>query len=227
MLSDISSGLQGEINPLYRLRREIESQGHVITDLVAGNVTRHGIVFPPALLEEMLPAAARRRGIYLPDPLGQPEAREAVSQYYRESGVDIPASRVLLTPGTSVSYWYSFKLLADQGDEILCPRPSYPLFDYIAALSGVKMISYPLNENRGWQIDLERLESVISTRTRAVVLISPHNPTGHVAGVAELEGLAEIARRHRLAIVSDEVFGEFLLRGAGCRDPPRLRRPWY
>ena len=215
MLSDLSSGLQGEINQLYRLRREIESQGCSITDLVAGNVTRHGIVFPPALLEEILPAAARRTSIYLPDPLGQPGAREAISQYYRQSGVEIPASRILLTPGTSISYWYSFKLLADHGDEILCPRPSYPLFDYIAALSGVKMISYPLDENRGWQIDLDRLESTISTRTRAVVLISPHNPTGHVAGVAELEGLAEIARRHGLALISDEVFGEFLLGSGG------------
>ncbi len=211
MLSDTSYGLQGEINPLYRLRREIESQGHRITDLVAGNVTRHGIVFPPAFLEEILPAAARRTSTYLPDPLGQPKAREAISQYYAESGVRIPVGQLLLTPGTSVSYWYSFKLLADHGDEILCPRPSYPLFDYIAALSGVRMISYPLDETRGWQIDLDRLESFISTRTRAVVLISPHNPTGHVAGVPELEGLAEIARRHKLALISDEVFGEFLL----------------
>ena len=225
MLSDISSGLQGETNPLYRLRRKIESQGHTITDLVAGNVTRHGIVFPSALLEEMLAAAARRTVIYLPDPLGQPEAREAVSRYYRQSGVDIPASRMVLTPGTSVSYWYSFKLLADHGDEILCPRPSYPLFDYIAALSGVRMVSYPMKEDRGWQIDLDRLESTISTRTRAVILISPHNPTGHVAGVAQLEGLAEIARRHRLAIISDEVFGEFLLKGGRLPRPAEVEAP--
>jgi alanine-synthesizing transaminase len=219
MLSRISSGLQGEINPLYRLRREVESQGHTITDLVAGNVTRHGIVFPAALLEEMLSAAARRTGTYLPDPLGRLQAREAIARYYGQSGVSVPANHILLTPGTSVSYWYSFKLLADHDDEILCPRPSYPLFDYIAALSGVKTVSYPLSEAHGWRIDLDRLESMLSTRTRGIVLISPHNPTGHVAGVEELEGLAEIARRHRLALISDEVFGEFLLK------PGELPRP--
>jgi len=225
MLSHISSGLQGEVNPLYRLRREIESRGHAISDMVAGNVTRHGIVFPPVLLEEILPASARRTSIYLPDPLGQLQAREAIAQYYSQSGVSIPTDHILLTPGTSISYWYSFKLLADHDDEILCPRPSYPLFDYIAALSGVKTVSYPLNEARGWQIDLDRLESTISTRTRGVVLISPHNPTGHVASREELEGLAEIARRHRLALISDEVFGEFLLQPGALPRPAEVDAP--
>jgi hypothetical protein len=225
MLSRISSGLQGEINPLYRLRREIESQGHAISDLVAGNVTRHGIVFPPPLLEEILAGAARRAGIYLPDPLGQLPAREAIARYYGQSGVRVPTSQILLTPGTSISYWYCFKLLADQEDEVLCPRPSYPLFDYIAALSGVKTVSYPLNEAGGWQIDLERLESMISTRTRAVVLISPHNPTGHVASAEELAGLAEIARRHRLALISDEVFSEFLLQPGSLPRPAGFDAP--
>jgi alanine-synthesizing transaminase len=220
MLSRISSGLQGEINPLYRLRLEIESQGHAISDLVAGNVTRHGIVFPAALLEDLLSTAARRTGVYIPDPLGRLQAREAIARYYGQSGVFISPNRILLTPGTSISYWYSFKLIADHDDEILCPRPSYPLFDYIAALSGVKTVSYPLDEARCWRIDLDRLESMISTRTRGIVLISPHNPTGHVADIEELEGLAEIARRHRLALISDEVFGEFLLHQEG-----RLPRP--
>jgi aspartate/methionine/tyrosine aminotransferase len=117
-----------------------------------------------------------------------------------------------------VSYWYAFKLLADEGDEVLCPRPSYPLFDYIAALCGVSLIPYPLEEGRGWAMDLERVESSISTRTRAIVVISPHNPTGRVAAAQELEALRDLARRHDLAILSDEVFSEFLLDGP---PPPR------
>jgi aspartate/methionine/tyrosine aminotransferase len=115
-----------------------------------------------------------------------------------------------MTPGTSVSYWYCFKLLAEAGDEILTPQPSYPLFDYIAKLCGVELRNYRLREDRGWAIDLNHLEDQITTKTRAIVLISPHNPTGMVAGDDDLRGLAEIATRHSLPIISDEVFSEFL-----------------
>jgi len=116
----------------------------------------------------------------------------------------------VITPGTSVSYWYCFKLLTENGDEILCPQPSYPLFDYIARLAGVYMRHYRLDEKRGWAIDLDHLENQITTGTRAIVLISPHNPTGMVASADELRELAEIATRHALPIISDEVFSEFL-----------------
>ena len=99
----------------------------------------------------------------------------------------------MITPGTSVSYWYCFKLLAENGDEILCPQPSYPLFDYIARLAGLSMRHYRLDEARAWAIDLAHLESQITAGTRAIVLISPHNPTGMVADQEQLRGLADIA----------------------------------
>src|SRR6185436_5123892 len=124
-----------------------------------------------------------------------PPARKAISEYYNER---IAADQIVITPGTSVSYWYCFKLLAEPGDEILTPQPSYPLFDYIAKLCGVNLRHYRLREDRGWAIDLNHLEDQITTRTRAIVLISPHNPTRMVAGEAELHGLADIASRHNL-----------------------------
>ena len=93
---------------------------------------------------------------------------------------------------------------------MLCPQPSYPLFDYIARLAGVEMTHYRLVESRQWAIDLNYVENQITSRTRAIILISPHNPTGMVADEQQLQGLAEIATRHSLAIISDEVFGEFL-----------------
>ena len=211
MFSRVASELHGPTNALYRLRDELAAAGTAIVDLVSGNVNEHGIVFPPDLLEPILAEASRRTAVYRPDPLGRPEAREAVAAHYRSRGVAADPAGVVLTPGTSVSYLYAFKLLADPGDEILAPSPSYPLFDYIAALAGVRMTSYPLAERSGWRIDLDRLEASISTATRAVVLISPHNPTGGVATRAEIDGIAEIARRHDLAVVADEVFSEFLL----------------
>ena len=210
MFSQTASQLRGGTNRLYALRDELIRRGCHITDLVSGNVSEHGLRFPQALLETILAEASRSCEVYRPDPLGQRAAREAVCRYYAAQGISMPAANILLTPGTSISYWYCFRLLADEGEEILCPRPTYPLFDYIARLSGVRLVYYRLDESSGWAIDVDRLESQISNATRALVLISPHNPTGHVAGFEEIRGLAEVARRHNLALIADEVFSEFL-----------------
>ena len=225
MFSKITAKFQSESNELYRLRDELKSQGHVIHDLISGNINECGYVFPQNLIEEIIVRGSRKCRVYHPDSFGQKPAREAVAEFYRAAGCDIDPANILITPGSSLSYWYCFRLLADEGDEILCPCPSYPLFDYIALLSGVKLMPYTLSEADGWSIDLERLEACISTRTRAIALISPHNPTGHVSSAEEIAGLSDIARRHNLAIISDEVFSEFLLepgvlpRPAGGRAP--------
>jgi alanine-synthesizing transaminase len=219
MFSSVASRLHGEKNPLYQLRDQLQSQGVVPTDLISGNVHEHGIQFPQPVLEMILTRAARRCTVYRPDSFGQRDARLAISAYYASQSVSVPPEHLLLTPGTSIAYWYCFKLLANEGEEILCPSPSYPLFDYIAALSGVRMIPYRLDERQGWAIDIDYLESMMSTRTRALVLISPHNPTGHVSSRDEIAALADIARRHELAIISDEVFSEFLI------SAERLPRP--
>jgi hypothetical protein len=212
MFSRIAAKLHGKSNVLYQILAELKTHGRTVQDLISGNINEHGFIFPQDLLEEILVYGSRQCRIYRPDSFGQRPAREAVSDYYRSTGHNISSDCVLITPGTSISYWYCFKLLADEGDEILCPCPSYPLFDYIALLSGVKLIPYRLQESRNWSIDIDHLEACISTRTRALILISPHNPTGHVASPEEIAGLAEIARRHDLAIISDEVFSEFLFR---------------
>jgi hypothetical protein len=225
MFSQVASRLHAETNPLYQLRDSLAAQGLPIVDLVSGNVNELGIVFPQDLLANIMERASRRCAVYRPDSFGQEGARAAISAQYGERGVRIPADSLVLTPGTSMAYWYCFKLLADEGDEILCPHPSYPLFDYIAALSGARLIHYRLDETRDWAIDLEQLEANISTRTRALVLISPHNPTGHVSGEKELEALADIAARHDLALISDEVFSEFLLDGATLPRPAGRRAP--
>jgi aspartate/methionine/tyrosine aminotransferase len=225
MFSKVASRLHGETNALYRVRDEVARAGQTIRDLASGNVTEHGILFPQQLLEGILTEAAGRTAIYRPDSFGQRPAREAVSHYYHEQGTDLPPEQILLTPGTSLAYWYCFKLLADDGDEILCPRPSYPLFDYIAALSGVNLVPYRLNEERDWAIDLDQLENSISTRTRALVVISPHNPTGRVTTAVEFQALEDLAARHDLAIILDEVFNEFLMVPAILPRPASNRAP--
>jgi len=214
--SSLADSLASSKNPLYILHDELSAAGKPVLDLIKGNVNEHGIVFPQAELKEILSAASESARVYRPDSFGQPVAREAISAYY---GGRLAASQFLLTPGTSISYWYCFKLLAEQGDEILTPQPSYPLFDYIAQLCGVKLKYYRLDESRGWAIDLDHLEEQISSRTRAIVLISPHNPTGMVASESELQELAAIAARNDIAIISDEVFNEFLFTGAALPRP--------
>ena len=216
--SSISDFFPPALNRLYRTRDEMRHRGTSVLDLISGNVNRSGIVFPDTLLRDALHEALPAARIYQPDSFGQPVAREAISEYYRHAGIDLPPERILLSPGTSISYLYCFKLLAESGDEILCPSPSYPLFETIAQLCNVRLIPYLLRESESWEIDLDYLESQLTTRTRAVVLISPHNPTGAVATEAQLRGLAEIAARHRLAIIADEVFSEFLF---GLDELPR------
>jgi aspartate/methionine/tyrosine aminotransferase len=171
---------------------------------VRGNVHDAGIFFPEDLLGDILTEAAGCAHRYQPDPLGQRIAREALARAFGGS-----PEHILLTPGTSLSYLYAFLLLAEPGDEILCPRPSYPLFEYIARLARVELTSYPLEEHAGWRIDLAALGRGITERTRAIVLISPHNPTGLVADRPTIDGLSTLAREHGLAVVADEVFGPF------------------
>jgi aspartate/methionine/tyrosine aminotransferase len=223
VFSEFATNLGPAKNPLYTLYERLKAEAVPIIDLVRGNVNEHGIIYPPEILREILAKAAEVSRIYRPDSRGQQPARAAVSEYYGQ--LNIPAEQILITPGTSVSYWYCFKLLAEPGDEILCPQPSYPLFDYIARLAGIHIAHYRLLESRQWLIDLDYLENQITNRTRAIVLISPHNPTGMVADDEQLRRLAEVATRHSLPIISDEVFSEFIFeikafpRAAATRAP--------
>jgi aspartate/methionine/tyrosine aminotransferase len=209
-LSRLAATFHAETNPLYRERDQRRAQGLSVVDLVSGNVTEQGLAFPPDVLQSILADATAAARTYRPNPLGQLPAREAISVYYRAHGIDIPAAQIVLTPGTSLAYWYAFSAFCDPGDEVLTPRPSYPLFDEIARLAHVRLTTYRLDETRGWAIDIDDLAAAITDRTRAIVLISPHNPTGAVATREAVEGLAAVARARGLPIIADEVFGEFL-----------------
>jgi aspartate/methionine/tyrosine aminotransferase len=212
--ADLNLGLAPHsMNRLYQAVSRLQENGKSILDLISGSAHAAGICFPEELLQEIFAQAIPRARRYRPDPLGQETAREAIARYYAGQGIDIPLRQILLTPGSSLSYLYCFRLLTDPGDEIICPIPSYPLFDLIARICNVELISYRLREEWNWGIDLDYLESRLTTRTKAMVLISPHNPTGMVASFGELAQLAEIALRHNLPIISDEVFSEFLFPG--------------
>ena len=166
----------GRPNALTELLREKRNAGAEILDLTESNPTRAALEYPSRQILEAL--ADPRSMQYDPTPNGIYSAREAVSHYYAAHGMDVLPSRILLTASTSEAYAYLFKLLASPGDEILTPRPSYPLFEYLAAIESVTARQYPLRYDGAWHIDFAALETLAGPRTRALVVVNPNNPTG-------------------------------------------------
>ncbi len=201
-------------NPLARLLHNKRSAGAQILDLTESNPTAAGFTYSP---ERVLAALADPRAMrYEPAPAGIIAARAAVSEYYASR---IPVDRILLTASTSEAYSYLFKLLTNPGDEVLAPRPSYPLFDFLAALDSVRVIQYPLVYEAGWAIDFEALAGRITSRSRAIVTVNPNNPTGSFLKRTELDQLRALCRTHDLAIICDEVFSDYSFDD----DPARVR----
>jgi alanine-synthesizing transaminase len=163
--------------------------GLPLLDLTASNPTRAGIEYPPDLLT---PLGDGRALTYAPSPLGLAEARRAVSADYARRGTDVSAERIVLTASSSEAYSLLFKLLADAGDEVLIPRPSYPLFEHLTRLDGVVPRPYDIEYHGVWSLDLSSVERALTPRTRAIVLVSPNNPTGSFVTADELERLAGV-----------------------------------
>jgi len=180
-----------------------------VLDLTESNPTRAGLSYPDA---EILASLSDERALhYDPSPAGLLAAREAVAGYYRDRGFSIQVERTLLTASTSEAYGYLFKLLANPGDQILAPRPSYPLFEFLAGLESVAIRQYPLRYDGVWHVDFDALEQAVTPRTRAIVVVNPNNPTGSFLKRGELERLETLAVQHGLAILSDEVFRDYAL----------------
>ncbi|MGO9009329.1 MAG: pyridoxal phosphate-dependent aminotransferase [Bryobacteraceae bacterium] len=193
-------------NRLTELLAARRGQGARILDLTQSNPTRAGIEYPEELRRVFDDPGLLR---YDPAPAGSLAAREAVADYYRQRGQAVEPSRILLTASTSEGYSYLFKLLADAGDQVLVPRPSYPLFEYLARMESIEVRQYPLEYHGGWAIDVDALAGAITPRTRAVVLVNPNNPTGSYIKHAEMEALTRIASGHGIALISDEVFSDY------------------
>jgi len=182
-------------------------------DLTASNPTTCGFEYPA---EEILSALADPRGLqYSPESKGLRSARESVAAYYEDRpgfGIcagSVDPERIILTAGTSEAYSYIFRLLCEPGDEILFPAPSYPLLEYLAALSDVRLVPYPLFYDHGWHMDLSALRAALTPRSRAVLVVHPNNPTGSFVMPKEASELHAICAERQMAIVSDEVFLDY------------------
>jgi len=184
-------------------------RGEIITDLTESNPTRCGISYPE---KEILSALSDKSSLlYQPEPRGLLHARKAIADYYTTIGAALSPEDIMLTSSTSEAYSFLFTLLCNAGDEIIVPRPSYPLFDYLCQLNDVALRHYDLEYDGEWHINFESVESACTSSTRAIVLVHPNNPTGSYLKQKEFERVCTVAAEHRCALIADEVFGPYTL----------------
>ena len=196
-----------DLNALSHAIARRRAAGASITDLTESNPTRAGLCYPPDLLRMLASDAALR---YEPHPLGLRRAREAVARDHARRQVTVDPEHVVLAASTSEAYTWLFKLLCDPGDAVLVPRPSYPLFEHLTALEGVVAAPFDLDYHGRWEIDFATLEQA-PPRTRALIVVSPNNPTGSYVSVRELQRLLAMCRERNWAVVADEVFADYSL----------------
>lgn len=200
-------------NPLARAVSRRRRLGAPILDLTLANPTQVGLVSHPGVLAALTdPAGAT----YAPDPCGDAGARVALARDLarrRPAKLKPRPQDLVLAASTSEAYSWLFKLLCDPGDEILVPAPGYPLFAHLAALEGVIAVTYPLALQDRWRLDLEDVAVRVTSRTRAVVVVSPHNPTGWTLSNGEAAALMKLAVARNLVVISDEVFADFQFTG--------------
>jgi alanine-synthesizing transaminase len=203
-----SSRLPAELAPnaLSRAVERARRSGSAILDLTETNPTTVGLPYPADLFDSLADSGSR---IYRPDPLGAMSAREAIASSYAARGVAVDASLVVLTASTSEAYAILFKLLTDPGDAVLVPQPSYPLFELLTKLDGVEAVPYRLQRADEWAIDRDSVRRAVTSKARAILVVSPNNPTGSMLRADDRDWLVASAREHNLALVSDEVFADY------------------
>lgn len=188
---------------------EVRATGTKILDLTLSNPTRAGLQYDERAILNSL--ASPQALDYDPQPKGLQQARGAVARYYAGAHAipDLNPENLVLTTSTSEGYSYVFRLLCNPGDEVLVPKPSYPLFEFLADLQDVKLLPYPLLYDHGWQIDFPLLEKAVTAQTRSVVVVHPNNPTGSYVQEHEIQLLNAFCRQHALALIVDEVFLDY------------------
>jgi alanine-synthesizing transaminase len=195
-------------NCLARALAAARARGPIV-DLTVSNPTRVGLQYPADLLAALSDRASLT---YEPAPLGLRDAREAIAETYRRRGLSIDADRIVLTSSTSEAYSILFKLLCEPGrSDVLTPVPSYPLFDHLTRLDGVGQRRYRLEYHGTWTVDLADVDAAWTPATRAVLAVSPNNPTGSVMSGADAEELAGRCADRRAALILDEVFVDYPL----------------
>ena len=193
--------------------RKVEATGRKVRYLNIGDPNQFGFLTPPHLIEAVAKAMRDGHNGYVPSP-GIVEAREAAAADFVSRGVNVSADRVLITSGTSEGIELALTGIVDEGEEVLVPSPTYPLYTAVLAKIGAQPSYYRTDHTNHWQPDLDHIRSLINPKTRALVVIDPNNPTGAIYPDATRRALIEIAERHGLVILADEVYGDLSYDGA-------------
>ncbi|ROS25822.1 pyridoxal phosphate-dependent aminotransferase [Cellulomonas sp. PhB150] len=208
-------------NVLYEIRGKaldevarLEADGYSVLKLNTGNPAAFGFDAPHQIVRDVVAAIPTAHGYT--DSRGILSARRAVvTRYETEPGFpQIDVDDVYLGNGVSELITMVMQALLDEGDEVLIPSPDYPLWTAMTSLSDGKPVHYRCDESAGWEPDLEHIRSLVTPRTKAIVVINPNNPTGAVYSREVLEGIAAIAREHSLLLLSDEIYDRILFDGA-------------
>jgi aspartate/methionine/tyrosine aminotransferase len=206
-----SRRVPGKLTPNSIARAAAAIPSDELIDLTLSNPTRAALPYPPDLLDGL----RGRDGLtYRPEPFGLEAARVAAAGLMSRGGLQVDPARLVLTASTSEAYTILLKLLCDAGDEVLVPAPSYPLVEHLCRLESVAAVPYRLEYDGVWRIDFESLRAGGSGRTRAVITVSPNNPTGSITTRQELRAIGEWCAAHGSALIADEVFADYLVEPA-------------
>lgn len=186
------------------------ASGRRLLDLTQSNPTAVGLAYPGEILDALADPAVLR---YAPDPRGPRAAREAIVADYARRGVAaIDPDALVLVASTSEAYSLLFKLLCDPGQAVLIPAPSYPLFELLSRLEGIEARPYRLDRDAGWSIDRDSVERQLTADVRAILVVSPNNPTGSILTADDRDWLTQLAADRKVALIADEVFADYPLK---------------
>ena len=209
-LSDVCYDIRG---PVLDAARQLEEEGRRILKLNIGNPAPFGFEAPDEIIANVVRNLPLSEGYS--DSQGVLSARTAIVQHYQEQGfADVSVEHVWLGNGVSELISFALQALLDDGDEVLIPAPDYPLWTAATSLCGGRAVHYMCDESADWLPDINDLAAKISPRTKAIVVINPNNPTGAVYPRGVLESIAELARKHGLVVMTDEIYEKILYDGA-------------
>lgn len=208
-MEHVHSDIRGE---LYRKAMAMQAQGMEVLKLNTGNPAAFGFPLPESIRKAM--EGREQEAVPYCDFQGMPEAREAIAAYHRSKGIDgVQAQDVFIGNGVSEVVNFALMPLLNPGDEVLIPTPNYSLWSNTILLAGAKPVYYRCDEQSGWNPDVQDMRSKVTSKTRAIVIINPNNPTGVLYDTGVLNRILEVAREHDLIVFSDEIYDRLVMDG--------------